>query len=73
MLKLDLPLKSQVFLINCQQDLQMLNLTKLSSFWDTLFLFQVQIIAILEEKGSFIGQKCTSRKCAKKFGQGYSP
>ena len=29
-IQLDLPLKSQVFLTNCQQDLQMLNSTKLS-------------------------------------------
>ena len=36
MIQLDLPLKSQVFLTNRQQDLQMLNSKKTQFFWDTL-------------------------------------
>ena len=39
-IQLDLPLKLQVFLTNRQQDLQMLNSTKLSFFGDTLYVIK---------------------------------
>ena len=39
----------------------------------TLKQFKGQIIGILEEKDSFIDQKCTSWKFAKKLGQGPPP
>ena len=52
MIQLDLPLKSQVFLTNRQQDLQMLNSTKLSFFLDTLLDGQhLAILAACVEQG----------------------
>ena len=35
--------------------------------------FKVEVIGILKERSSFVDQKCTSCKCAKKFRQGPPP